>query len=145
MSYYYCGNGIYSQDCNDGLSYGARAGIGVAIALVVIALCLLAGTLARRSRQRRFAAAHQQAMNSSHSPMAYGGGGPGTYGGYAQNQPYYGQPQAQSSPYAQAPYGNYAPPPPDAHHAETGDAGFYAPPPGPPPPAYQPRANENKV
>ena len=175
----YC-RGLYGyRNCNDGLSYGARIGIGkcfprrgdfslrqneklvltfcsihfsgIAIAVVVIGLVVAAGLLARRQRQRRFAA-HQASINQAQ--MQYGGQGPGTYGGYAQDYNAGYQPSGgytQASPYGQTPAGgNYAPPsgpPPtdaDGNRAETGQAGFFAPPPGPPPPAYQP-ATENKA
>lgn len=130
---YYC-NGYYSYyGCNGGLTTGARIGIGVAIAVGVVALIILFSTLARR-RRRRFA------QNNSTIPMTYQQNQPSQYqqgygGGYGQS---YGQP---STPYGQQSYAGqaYGPPPGAPPTSNEGDAAIYAPPPGAPPPAYVPR------
>jgi len=123
---YYCDGYTSYYGCNDGLGYGARAGIGVGIAAAVIIIIILFSLLAARRRRRRFTQQPAQTI-----PMSYQNNQPTQY--YQGYNSGYG---AQPSPYGQT--GQAYGPPPGAPPAND-DAALYAPPVGAPPPAYVPR------
>ncbi|PWZ01898.1 hypothetical protein BCV70DRAFT_198179 [Testicularia cyperi] len=131
----YCPGGYsyYNGRCRGStIGYGARVGIGIAIAAVVIIVIALFSVLANRRRRRRLAANNTLPMGyQNNAPnTGYAGGYQGHTVGYSQPSPYGGQPT-----YSQQPYG---PPPGQPPARGDDDAALYAPPPGPPPPAYVP-------
>ncbi|KIO25125.1 hypothetical protein M407DRAFT_94333 [Tulasnella calospora MUT 4182] len=120
----YCYYDRYGYRRCSGLSPGARAGIGIAIAAASLVLLAVLVWLRRRRIQRANKAfivhggqqPNQPGFNQSGQPVSQQ-----PYGGYTNQQP--GNPQTQY---------------PAAVHTPTGQStgpGMYAPPPGSPPPA----------
>ncbi|RSH94090.1 hypothetical protein EHS25_006744 [Saitozyma podzolica] len=104
----------YSYNCYGGLSYGARIGIGIAIAAGVLLLFMFIAFWRRRQLKSQWAKYRPPALPTQ--------GGPS--GPYANNPPppqgYYGQ---QSSFNGPNPYGNNPPPPPQTYQPSM--AGMY--------------------